>query len=74
MNHGRTIVVSNDNDFGIDGLANDTPPFELQAKILPNGQQDDGEYLSVDTTKLGDPVDTATVSIYVVPKDVHVQH
>ena len=48
-------------------------PFQLAAKILPNGQQDDGEYLAVDTTKLADPVDSATVTIYVVPKDVHVQ-
>ncbi len=73
-NGGRTLLISNDNDFGISGLADSVAPFQLAAKILPNGQQDDGEYLAVDTTKLGDPVDTATVSIYVVPKDVHVQH
>jgi hypothetical protein len=74
VNCGRTLLISNDNDFGISGLANSVPPFQLAAKILPNGQQDDGEYLAVDTTKLANPVDSATVSIYVVPKDVHVQH
>jgi hypothetical protein len=62
---GRTIVVSNDNDFGIDGITNDTPPFQLHAKILPNGTQDDGEYLAIDTTKLPATTTTATVTITV---------
>ncbi len=62
---GRTIVVSNDNDFGIDGIANDGPPYQLHAKILPNGQQDDGEYLAIDTTKMNDATSTATVTITV---------
>ncbi len=65
LHHGRELVVSNDNDFGIDGLANDTPPFQLHAKILPNGQQDDGEYLAIDTTRLHDQPQTATVTIRV---------
>ncbi|WIX79133.1 esterase-like activity of phytase family protein [Amycolatopsis carbonis] len=60
---GRTLVVSNDNDFGIDGLSNTAPPYALHAKTLPNGQQDDGEYLKIDTTKLPARVTTATVTI-----------
>ena len=68
---GKTLVVSNDNDFGIDGVTNAAPPFPLHAKILPNGQQDDGEYLAIDTTKLGDPTSTATVSIFVTPPGIH---
>ena len=60
---GRTIVVSNDSDFGIDGITNDAPPYQLRAKILPNGKQDDGEYLAVDTTKLPAATSTATVTI-----------
>jgi Esterase-like activity of phytase/Bacterial Ig domain len=62
---GRTIVVSNDSDFGVDGITNDTPPFTLHAKILPNGKQDDGEYLAIDTTKLPAATRTATVTIRV---------
>jgi hypothetical protein len=62
---GRTIVVSNDSDFGVDGVTNDTPPFTLHAKILPNGAQDDGEYLVIDTTKLPAATRTATVTITV---------
>jgi hypothetical protein len=47
LDGGRTIVVSNDSDFGISGLTGTTPPFTLTAKILPNGQQDDGEFLEI---------------------------
>jgi Esterase-like activity of phytase/Bacterial Ig domain len=68
---GGTLVVSNDNDFGIVGVTNAAPPFTLQAKILPNGQQDDGEYLAIDTTRLADPTSTATVSIFVTPPGIH---
>ncbi len=67
LDGGRTLVVSNDNDFGIDGLTNSTPPFALHAKVLPNGQQDDGEYLAVHTDRIDDPVLTATVTITVTP-------
>jgi len=63
--HGRTLIISNDNDFGIDGLSNAAPPFTLHAKTLPNGQQDDGEYLAIDTTKLPAATSTATVTITV---------
>jgi hypothetical protein len=68
---GRTIVVSNDNDFGVDGITNDTPPFQLQAKTLPNGTQDDGEYLAIDTRKLPAATSTATVTITVTPAHGH---
>jgi hypothetical protein len=68
---GRTLIVSNDNDFGIDGVSNDTPPFQLHAKILPNGQQDDGEYLAIDTTRLSQPTSTATVTITVTAPHGH---
>ncbi|HEX3588370.1 MAG TPA: esterase-like activity of phytase family protein, partial [Pseudonocardiaceae bacterium] len=70
---GRTVVVSNDNDFGIDGVANDAPPFQLHPKILPNGQQDDGEYLAIDTTRVHDATSTATVTI-TVRASHHGQH
>ena len=68
---GRTITVSNDSDFGIAGIANTAAPYQLQAKILPNGQQDDGEFLTINTSRLTDPVSTATVSIFVTPPDIH---
>ncbi|MGX7678098.1 esterase-like activity of phytase family protein [Jatrophihabitans sp. DSM 45814] len=68
---GKTLVVSNDNDFGIDGVANTAAPWTLHEKVLPNGQQDDGEYLAIDTTKLSNPVSTATVSIFVTPPGIH---
>lgn len=70
---GRTLVISNDNDFGIDGVTNSAAPYTLHAKMLPNGQQDDGQYLAIDTTKLDHPNSTATVSIFVTPKGIHVQ-
>lgn len=62
---GRTVVVSNDSDFGIDGVSDDTAPYTLHAKILPDGRQDDGEYLAVDTAKLPAATSTATVTIKV---------
>ena len=74
LDGGKTLVVSNDNDFGIDGVTNAAAPWQLHAKTLPNGTQDDGEYLAIDTTKLDHPVSTATVSIFVTPKGIHVEH
>ncbi|GAA1445738.1 esterase-like activity of phytase family protein [Leifsonia poae] len=68
---GKTLVVSNDNDFGIDGVSNAAAPWQLHAKVLPNGQQDDGEYLVIDTTRVGDANSTATVSLFVTPKGVY---
>ncbi len=52
LDGGKRVILSNDNDFGIAGLANTAPPFQLQAKILPNGRQDDGELLEVDLAKV----------------------
>jgi hypothetical protein len=60
---GRTLVISNDNDFGIDGVTNAAPPYALHVKTLPDGRQDDGEYLVVDTAKLPAATSTATVTI-----------
>jgi hypothetical protein len=64
---GRYVVLSNDSDFGIDGLAQDTTtPFTLHAKVSPTtGQQDDGEFLAIDMTKLPAATSTATVTISV---------
>ncbi|KOV64074.1 esterase-like activity of phytase family protein [Streptomyces sp. MMG1121] len=64
---GRTVVVSNDSDFGVDGISDATPvpPYSLHAKTLPDGTQDDGEYLAVDTARLPAATSTATVTITV---------
>jgi hypothetical protein len=62
---GRTVVISNDSDFGVDGTTGATPPYGIHAKILPDGRQDDGEYLAVDTTRLAGGTQTATVRITV---------
>ncbi|MFE9889842.1 esterase-like activity of phytase family protein [Streptomyces scopuliridis] len=62
---GRTVIVSNDSDFGIDGVSNDAAPYTLHRKILPDGRQDDGAFLAVDTTKLPAATSTATVTIRV---------
>ncbi|WP_424751699.1 hypothetical protein [Mycobacterium sp.] len=55
------MIIANDSDFGLAGLASDTPPFKLKPKILPNGTQDSGEILAVDMTKL--PVTTESVTV-----------
>jgi hypothetical protein len=52
LDGGRRLVISNDSDFGIIGLTGDSLPFTLTPKILPNGQQDDGQYLVVDVPKV----------------------
>lgn len=67
LNGGRTVVLSNDSDFGIDGLTQSaTTPFTLHAKVSPaTGKQDDGEFLAVDMTKLPAATSTATVTISV---------
>lgn len=79
IDNGTKLLVSNDSDFGIDGLADAdgrlstdvTAPFTLHAKVLPDGRQDDGEYLVVDLAKAKavlsgkDPVRTATVTVHV---------
>jgi hypothetical protein len=52
LDRGRRLVISNDSDFGISGLATTTPPYTLQEKVQPNGKQDTGELLDVDMTKV----------------------
>jgi phytase-like protein/Big-like domain-containing protein len=62
---GNTLTIANDSDFGLAGLASETPPFALKPKTLANGRQDTGEFLVVDTTKLPAKTQTTTVSIKV---------
>ena len=63
---GTKLVISNDSDFGIDGITNTTAPFQLRAKVSPaTGKQDDGEYLVIDLTRLPASLDTATVTFSV---------
>ncbi|WP_158019300.1 esterase-like activity of phytase family protein [Mycobacterium basiliense] len=62
---GKTLIIANDSDFGLAGLASDTPPFRLKPKILPNGTQDNGEFLVVDTDKLPAKTESVTVPIKV---------
>jgi hypothetical protein len=61
---GKTLIIANDSDFGLAGLASDTP-FRLKPKMLPNGTQDNGEILTVDTTKLPAKTESVTVPIKV---------
>ena len=64
---GNKLVISNDSDFGIDGLTNSVAPFQLHAKVSPvTGKQDDGEYLVIDLTQLPASVSSATVTINTV--------
>ncbi|WP_343061730.1 esterase-like activity of phytase family protein [Mycobacterium vicinigordonae] len=62
---GDTLIIANDSDFGLAGLASDAPPFRLKPKTLPNGTQDSGEFLIVDTTKLPAKTEQVTISIRV---------
>jgi hypothetical protein len=65
---GQELVISNDSDFGISGVTNNAPPWQLQPKISPaTGKQDDGEYLEIDMSKLPAATSTATVTIHVSP-------
>ncbi|MGS2808003.1 esterase-like activity of phytase family protein [Nocardia sp. MW-W600-9] len=62
---GKTIYIANDSDFGLAASQGDQPPFGLKPKTLPNGLQDTGEVLAVDTTELPAKVDGYTVRISV---------
>ena len=72
---GKTLYLSNDDDFGIDyigdnGDANPIPDpdgtWGVHQKVLPaTGQEDNGEILKVDTTKLPAVLKTVTVTIHV---------
>ena len=60
---GRTLIISNDSDYGLVGIDSDTAPFPLTPKTLANGAQDSGAFLEVDTAKLPAATQTATLSI-----------
>lgn len=66
-NAGRTLYLSNDDDFGIDTIAVDPDgKWTVHQKVLPpTGQEDNGEILKVDTTKLPAVLKTVTVTIHV---------
>ncbi|MGI8330097.1 esterase-like activity of phytase family protein [Actinomadura scrupuli] len=62
---GKKIVISNDSDFGVDGVTGTAPPYALHPKVSPaTGRQDDGEFLVIDTTGPA-ATTTATVTIHV---------
>lgn len=61
----KTLYIANDSDFGLAGSSGAQPPFGLKPKTLPNGRQDTGEILVVDTTKLPAAVGGHTVRISV---------
>ncbi len=64
---GRTLYLSNDDDFGIDTIAVDPDgTWTVHQKVMPStGQDDNGEILEVDTTKLPAVLKTVTVTIHV---------
>jgi hypothetical protein len=63
---GSQVIISNDSDFGIDGITNASAPFQLHVKIIPTtGRQDFGEYLSIDLNRLPATLTSATVNITV---------
>jgi hypothetical protein len=64
---GRTLYVSNDNDFGIDSIVVDPDgKWTVHQKVLPpTGRTDNGEILKIDTTKLPAVLKTVTVTIHV---------
>ncbi|WP_037911689.1 esterase-like activity of phytase family protein [Actinacidiphila yeochonensis] len=64
---GRTLYLSNDDDFGIDTISVDPDgKWTVHQKVLPpTGQSDNGEILKVDTTKLPAVLKTVTVTINV---------
>ncbi len=62
---GTTLVISNDNDFGLDGVEPGIPPLKLKPKTVPNGTPDGGEFLVVDTYRLPPQLTTVTLPITV---------
>ncbi|MEU6561804.1 esterase-like activity of phytase family protein [Nocardia nova] len=62
---GATLYISDDSDFGLAGSTGKEPPFGLKAKTLPDGQQDTGEILRIDTRALPAKTKTETVNIQV---------
>jgi hypothetical protein len=64
---GRTLYISNDNDFGIDTIVVDPSGLWTvhQKTLPPTGEVDHGVILKVDMTKLPATTRTATVTIKV---------
>ncbi|QLY29687.1 esterase-like activity of phytase family protein [Nocardia huaxiensis] len=60
---GKTLYIANDSDFGLAAVKGDQPPFGLEPKTMPNGVQDSGEILMVDTTKLPAETETRTITV-----------
>ena len=60
---GRTLIISNDSDYGLVGIDSDAAPFPLTPKTLANGAQDSGAFLVVDTARLPAVTQTATFAI-----------
>ncbi len=74
LDGGATVLLSNDSDFGVDGVTNNDPPLQLHPKIVPStGAQETSEILAMDLTHLPVVTASATVSITVagavVPPD-----
>jgi Esterase-like activity of phytase/Bacterial Ig domain len=66
LDNGRFVVISNDSDFGLGGVANATAPYTIVPKLNPvTGLQDDGQYLVIDMAKVPAATSTATVTITV---------
>jgi hypothetical protein len=66
-NAGKTLYLSDDDDFGIDTIAVDPDgKWTVHQKVLPStGRIDNGEILKVDTTKLPAVLKTVTVTVHV---------
>ncbi|GAB2669270.1 esterase-like activity of phytase family protein [Nocardia goodfellowii] len=62
---GKTLYIANDSDFGLEGSKGDHPPYALKPKTMPNGAQDSGEILAVDTTRLPAGTETKTIHLTV---------
>jgi hypothetical protein len=63
---GRTLYLSNDDDFGIDTIVAEGNVWTVHQKVLPaTGQTDNGEILKIDTTKLPAVLKTVTVTVHV---------
>ncbi|BBA98970.1 hypothetical protein RVR_5395 [Actinacidiphila reveromycinica] len=64
---GRTLYLSNDDDFGIDTISVDADgTWTVHQKVMPStGRTDNGEILKVDTTKLPAVLKTVTVTVTV---------
>jgi hypothetical protein len=64
---GKTLYLSNDDDFGIDTIAVDPSGlWTVHQKVLSaTGQPDNGEVLKVDTAKLPAVLKAAMVTIHV---------